>query len=182
MRGDLPHLRCFPVDLRGRPGTSTCSSTGEPTTSKPGAPVCLLDPTSVAALERKREVAATAQPGRFQRVLPSRALADRGEPPGPPLSGVRPACGHGFGGLRSRLCSREGGSHAPVPPIPSLSRSRRLLPGAPRRARRNRLRRHRAATRKRRHHPAEERRGGVGQGEGAGRCGWSISRRRRARV
>src|SRR6476619_5582339 len=28
----------FPVVLRGRPGTSTCSSAGEPTTSKPGRP------------------------------------------------------------------------------------------------------------------------------------------------
>jgi hypothetical protein len=31
-------LACFPVDLRGRPGTSACSSPGEPTTSKPGRP------------------------------------------------------------------------------------------------------------------------------------------------
>src|SRR4051794_24589171 len=33
-----PHLRCFPVVLRGRPETSACSSTGEPTTSKPWRP------------------------------------------------------------------------------------------------------------------------------------------------
>ena len=38
MRGCFPHLRFFPVVLRGRPGTSACSSTGEPTTSKPGRP------------------------------------------------------------------------------------------------------------------------------------------------
>ena len=33
-----PHLHCFPVVLRGLPGTSACSSAGEPTTSKPGRP------------------------------------------------------------------------------------------------------------------------------------------------
>ena len=34
----------FPVDLRGRPGTSACSSAGEPTTSKPGRPrMCSIE-------------------------------------------------------------------------------------------------------------------------------------------
>ncbi len=38
VRVRYPHLRWFPVVLRGRPGTSTCSSAGEPTTSRPGRP------------------------------------------------------------------------------------------------------------------------------------------------
>jgi len=37
------HLRFVPVVLRGRPGTSACSSTGESTTSKPDRPrMCVL--------------------------------------------------------------------------------------------------------------------------------------------
>ena len=38
MRFGSSHLRFVPVVLRGRPGTSACSSAGEPTTSKPGRP------------------------------------------------------------------------------------------------------------------------------------------------
>ena len=38
MRGCRSHLRCVPVVLGGRPGTSACSSAGEPTTSRPGRP------------------------------------------------------------------------------------------------------------------------------------------------
>src|SRR5919197_4997900 len=38
VRDCLPHLRLVPVVLRGRPETSACSSTGEPTTSKPWRP------------------------------------------------------------------------------------------------------------------------------------------------
>ena len=38
MRFGSSHLRFVPVVLRGRPGTSACSSTGESTTSKPGRP------------------------------------------------------------------------------------------------------------------------------------------------
>ena len=38
-----------PVDLRGRPGTSACSSAGEPTTSKPGRPrMCVREKSSRA--------------------------------------------------------------------------------------------------------------------------------------
>src|SRR6266481_3133255 len=38
VRDGFPHLRCFPVVLRGRPETSACDSAGEPTTSKPWRP------------------------------------------------------------------------------------------------------------------------------------------------
>src|SRR5947207_10907620 len=38
VRGRSSHLAFVPVVLRGRPGTSACSSAGEPTTSKPDRP------------------------------------------------------------------------------------------------------------------------------------------------
>src|ERR1043166_9952196 len=39
-----PHLRLVPVVLGGRPETSACSSSGEPTTSKPWRPRMYVRP------------------------------------------------------------------------------------------------------------------------------------------
>ena len=54
MRGCRSHLRCVPVVLGGRPGTSACSSAGEPTTSRPGRPRMCAHKSSLDARDRHR--------------------------------------------------------------------------------------------------------------------------------
>src|SRR3954452_5740236 len=58
VRGCFPHLRLVPVVLGGRPETSACSSSGEPTTSKPWRPR-MFRPGSVARL---RDLAPARRP------------------------------------------------------------------------------------------------------------------------
>src|SRR3954452_3856666 len=82
VRGCFPHLRLVPVVLGGRPETSACSSTGEPTTSKPWRPR-MSCPGIVPRLVRYRVEAPTAVctdcevalPNRFVPVTVTRSVA-----------------------------------------------------------------------------------------------------------
>ena len=102
---------CFPVVLRGRPGTSACSSAGESTTSKPGRPrMSSLIVASLSSLAAARRV--------IQRHPPART------PPGvgAGLSHRRPPC-HA-GGKRRRLHTRAAGRPWIAPAGPPEARPR----------------------------------------------------------
>jgi hypothetical protein len=76
VRVRYPHLLGFPVVLRGQPGTSACSSSGEPTTSKPDRPrMFRMNCSRAAPDQRLRSLSARSICRRASRSARSRRLS-----------------------------------------------------------------------------------------------------------
>ena len=106
----------FPVVLRGRPGTSTCSSAGEPTTSRPGRPRMFVRPQCSRAQRRalQRALHLPGRPRASRCRGACRSSACRGRARSRPLPGRSSSTsGSGRGSGPARAPSRRASRSRP---------------------------------------------------------------------